>query len=180
MVQTGVGPAIPAPLLLGADLFDCRNDPFFALCRNALEVSIFADAHIVRRTFGEYMSDTEEDSDCDSDDEEDDSGEEDEEADSAEEEFAGASGFTLGSSDYTEMQTRERRRRKERGKARANAEATKPKAEVGQEKIQVGKDVWVALEIAFHGDGWGEYSLQLLKQGSNRFLSQENDERDPS
>ncbi|GJN94503.1 hypothetical protein Rhopal_007585-T1 [Rhodotorula paludigena] len=32
-----------------------RNDPFFALCHNNVELSVFADAAIVRRCFGEYM-----------------------------------------------------------------------------------------------------------------------------
>ena len=93
----------------------CRNDPFFALCRNEVELSLFADAASVRGCFGDFM---------------------------------GSATAAAGS------------RRKEplpatiKGKERAREE---------DDEVLVGDELWVALEIAFGGNGWGaSLSLSLL------------------
>ena len=116
----------------------CRKDPFFALSVNGLEVSIFADAEIVARSFGPYMRE-----------------EQDEQDDllaraEARETVAGGSSITLGAPG-----------------ARLEMESPEPARE---ESVKVGQGEWVALEISFHGDGWGApFPLrQVLKRvGAN-------------
>ncbi|KAK4700959.1 hypothetical protein P7C70_g5281, partial [Phenoliferia sp. Uapishka_3] len=106
----------------------CRKDPFFALALNGLEVSIFADSDIVERSFAPYMH------------EEADELEERARAATAEMEArAGESGITLG----------------EDGRP---IQRTSPSFLEPETSIKVGQDEWVALEISFHGDGWGAYS----------------------
>ncbi|KAI5481355.1 hypothetical protein MNV49_004977 [Pseudohyphozyma bogoriensis] len=102
---------------LMAPIVDCwffrgEKDPFFALSGNGVEVSLFADADVVERTFGSFMT-THDETDV-------------------EEEVAGESVITLGGA---------AQRRDEGGGADHN-------------KVLVGDDVWMALEIAFSGDGW--------------------------
>ncbi|GAA6005737.1 uncharacterized protein JCM10292_004616 [Rhodotorula paludigena] len=45
----------PMSRILDCWWFRRENDPFFALCHNNVELSVFADAAVVRRCFGEYM-----------------------------------------------------------------------------------------------------------------------------
>lgn len=76
-------------------------------------------------------------------------------------ELAGTSGFTLGGSEFRERRSRDRERRWEEElakKVKSAEEKTSASApsDGGDESVTVGEDVWVALEIAFHGDGWGE------------------------
>lgn len=34
------------------------------------------------------------------------------------------------------------------------------------DNVKVGADIWMALEIAFHGDGWGESQMCLVYEPS--------------
>lgn len=129
---------------------------------NALEASLFADADVVRKTFGDYMLDISDDEDDGDDDRADDeASDESSEADStsaseAESDCAGDSGFTLGSSSHPLGSTLHQ--------AGASFQHTQRQKELldmdvqGQDRIKVGDDIWIALEIAFHGDGWGAFS----------------------
>jgi hypothetical protein len=67
-------------------------------------------------------------------------------------EEAGESGITLGLGSSQERRARDRQRRKA---MKEEKRALKEK-EDQEERVKVGEDTWVALEIAFHGDGWGE------------------------
>lgn len=138
-----------------------RTDPFFALCLNQLEVSLFADAQVVSRTFGEYMDDDACSSSSSHDDScsEDDEAEDLQDADSAgvetEEALAGTSGITLGQGDFAARRKRDKERRRDERKVEKD-EKRRAEEKAGEERIKVGEVVWVALEIAFHGDGWGK------------------------
>ncbi|GAA5822509.1 hypothetical protein JCM3770_002442 [Rhodotorula araucariae] len=86
-------------------ILDCwwfrrENDPFFALCHNNVELSLFADAAAVRRCFGEFM-----------------------------------------------------RRPESEGKGKERAS--------DDQDVNVGEELWVALEIAFGGNGWEEAAPRL-------------------
>ncbi|BGP43664.1 hypothetical protein JCM10450v2_007846 [Rhodotorula kratochvilovae] len=92
-------------------ILDCwwfrrENDPFFALCHNNVELSLFADAAAVRRCFGEFM-------------------------------------------------------RKPEGANTPVTRKGKERAEEQEEDVLVGEELWVALEIAFGGNGWEEAAPRL-------------------
>lgn len=89
---------------------------------------------------------------------EDDEAEDLQDADSARDEddeaLAGTSGITLGQGDFKARRIRDRERRRDERKL--EKEERRRTEEAGEERIKVGEVVWVALEIAFHGDGWGK------------------------
>ncbi|ORY76266.1 hypothetical protein BCR35DRAFT_353423 [Leucosporidium creatinivorum] len=153
-----------------AQILDCwwfrrETDPFFALCLNQLEVSIFADSQVVSRTFGEYMDEpTSSSSDDSSSSSEDDEADDLQDADSAcgedEAALAGTSGITLGQGNFKARRRRDRDRRREERKLEKE-EKRRAEEEAGEESIKVGEAVWVALEIAFHGDGWESAGLRV-------------------
>ncbi|GAA5908991.1 hypothetical protein JCM8208_007136 [Rhodotorula glutinis] len=86
--------------------FRRENDPFFALCRNEVELSLFADAASVRGCFGDFMGSRKKD----------------------------PSPTTV------------------KGKERARDD---------DDEVLVGDELWVALEIAFGGNGWEEAAPRL-------------------
>ncbi|GAA5845315.1 hypothetical protein JCM9279_004840 [Rhodotorula babjevae] len=90
--------------------FRRENDPFFALCRNEVELSLFADAASVRGCFGDFMGST-----------------------------ASA-------------------RKKEPAPATVKG---KERAREDDDEVLVGDELWVALEIAFGGNGWEEAAPRL-------------------
>ncbi|GAA6037496.1 hypothetical protein JCM8097_008217 [Rhodosporidiobolus ruineniae] len=117
--------------ILDCWLFRRKDDPFFALCSNGVELSLFADAAAVRRCFGKYMAE------------------------------GGGTGSRSGSGSSSPG----------RG-GFANLAAQTQKTDVlgkgkgkavkeGEEKVVVGEDLWVALEIAFGGNGWEEAGARV-------------------
>ena len=126
---------------------------------------MFADAGIVRRCFGDWMEDDSEDEDSgSSSEEENEPAVEPEEEQDLGEEFAGESGITLGPEPGTPRRERgqeRRRRERERELLRARKQKRKEEVREGEEPhVKVGDDIWVALEVAIHGDGWGASSFQ--------------------
>ncbi|KPV73269.1 uncharacterized protein RHOBADRAFT_38458 [Rhodotorula graminis WP1] len=96
--------------LLECMWFRRENDPFFALCRNEVELSLFADAASVRGCFGDFMG-------------------------------------PAASS-----------RKKDHGPATVKG---KERARDDGDDVLVGDELWVALEIAFGGNGWEEAAPRL-------------------
>ncbi|GAA6013425.1 hypothetical protein JCM10207_008839 [Rhodosporidiobolus poonsookiae] len=101
------------------------DDPFFALCNNGVELSLFADASSVRRCFSTYMDPP-----------------------------ALSRSASLGSAGVRESRPGSKGRVYEVG-AGLDRKGKGRQVEM-EERVQVGEELWVALEIAFGGNGWEE------------------------
>ncbi|KAM0789706.1 hypothetical protein ACM66B_006565 [Microbotryomycetes sp. NB124-2] len=117
--------------------FRDENDPFFALTLNQVEVSIFADASIVKKVFGRYMECTHvaassEDSDDESDE-----------------------------NDVARPNDNEARPPRNR-----DATVTDPSSSAPHDSIRVGDAIWIALEIAFQDSGWQQAGQRLQELSS--------------
>ncbi|SCV74712.1 BQ2448_7741 [Microbotryum intermedium] len=167
---------------LMAPILDCwwfrgEQDPFFSLCSNEVEVSLFASIAAVRSSFMAYIQDRPSDprepcyrdrsssDDSDPDEDGDDNNEDDNQGGSpqaSDEPYdVSGSGITLGAGAHTHDHLHKH------GEHRSSSESDN----TGQrhanwqrkqaEKVQVGDDVWVVLECAFHGDGWEQAGRRI-------------------
>ncbi|KAM0751602.1 hypothetical protein T439DRAFT_355510 [Meredithblackwellia eburnea MCA 4105] len=114
---------------LMSPILDCwwfrgDKDPFFALCLNGLEVSLFASSEIVDRAFGPIVRSQEKQK----------MRRRRMRMMMMQESGPGESGITVGRS--------------------IGFEEDEDDSEDEDDEVKVGEDEWVALEIAFHGDGW--------------------------
>ncbi|BGP20294.1 hypothetical protein JCM10213_001749 [Rhodosporidiobolus nylandii] len=121
---------------LMANILDCwwyrrEDDPFFALCSNGVELSLFADSAAVARCFAQYM----------------DGGG-----------TGGRSGSRSGSSSSSFSSPLEAVEERDESRSRMRRDLKgKGRAKDVEEKVVVGADRWVALEIALGGgNGWEE------------------------
>ncbi|KAK4056449.1 hypothetical protein OIO90_002592 [Microbotryomycetes sp. JL221] len=153
--------------------FRPEGDPFFALCLNHLEVSVFADATIVRKTFGQYMSMSDHgDADGTSDDEDEDDDNDDSDDDGTSDSDNSDAGNRIPRTRQCTVTGNTLRERTHPGQKQDNNQdndndADKDNDSDNQDKVKVGSDIWVVLEIAFHGEQAWETAGQRLQQLSS-------------
>ncbi|SGY83059.1 BQ5605_C009g05616 [Microbotryum silenes-dioicae] len=164
---------------LMAPILDCwwfrgEQDPFFSLCSNEVEVSLFASTSAVRSSFGAYIQEPSRhppfhgrfssgDSDLDEvdDDPADDDGHDGSRRPDDDPDDVNESGITLGTGARTEDHASKSCKRRSFDEFDDTGQRHDESQRKQDEKVQVGADVWVVLECAFHGDGWEQAGRRI-------------------